>query len=272
MRLKIPFGIGQVGKAFRNEITPGNFVFRTIEFEQMEYQLFCRTNEAEGFYNQYKEKAFDFNTKVLNIKPENLRFKDHENLCHYAKMACDIEYLYPFGWGELGGTHHRSEFDLTQHTKHSGKSQEYTDPVTNEKFIPTVIESTQGLTRSVLVCLCDAYNEEKIAEDDTRVVLKLHPRIAPYKAAVMPLQKKDQGEGAFELYRRLLKSFNVAYDDTASIGKRYRRQDEIGTPFCITVDFDTATDNCVTVRERDTMQQERVKIDDLEGFINVRIL
>jgi len=272
MRLKLPFGIGQVGKAFRNEVTPGNFIFRTVEFEQMEHQLFCRANDAEKFYNDYKQKAWDFNINVLNINPERLRFKDHENLCHYAKMACDIEYNYPFGWGELGGTHHRSEFDLTQHIKHSGKSLEYTDPNTNEKLVPTVIESTQGLSRSVLVCLADAYHEEKIADDDTRVVLKFHPRIAPYKAAVLPLQKNQRDAGLI-LFRELQKHFACQFDDSsASIGKRYRRQDEIGTPFCITVDFDTITDGRVTVRERDSMKQRRVSIKSLPKYIGSRII
>ena len=272
MRLKIPFGIGQIGKAFRNEITPGNFIFRTVEFDQMEHQLFCRKNEAENFYNTYKQKALDFYTTRLGINSRKLQFKDHENLCHYAKMACDMEYEFPFGWGEIGGTHHRSEFDLTQHTINCGKNQEYTDPVTNEKFIPTVIESSHGCDRIFLACLCDAYSEEKLADDDIRIVLKLHPKLAPYKVAILPLQKKEQGEYANKLYRELAECFTCTYDDTASIGKRYRRQDEIGTPFCITVDFDTSTDNSVTVRERDSMKQERIAVKDLRDYINSRII
>ncbi|MCL2228273.1 MAG: glycine--tRNA ligase [Firmicutes bacterium] len=271
MRMKIPFGIGQVGKAFRNEITPGNFIFRTIEFEQMEHQQFCHAKDAKKFYEDYKKLAWEFNTKVLGINEKNLRFKDHETLCHYAKMACDIDYNFSFGWGELAGTHHRSEFDLTQHINHSKKSLEYTDPVTNEKFVPTVIESSQGLNRSVLVCLHDAYHEEKV-DDDTRVVLKLHPRIAPYKVAVLPLQKKEQGEQAYELCRELSKHFACTYDDTASIGKRYRRQDEIGTPFCITVDFDSVKGKSVTIRHRDTMKQERIKTKEIESYVKLHIL
>jgi glycyl-tRNA synthetase len=272
MRLRVPFGIGQIGKAFRNEITPGNFIFRTIEFEQMEHQFFCRADESEKFYKTYKDKAFDFYTSRLGLDKHKLRFKDHEHLCHYAKMACDMEFDFPtLGFSEIGGTHHRGTWDLSQHQKTSGKSQEYTDPVTNEKFIPTVIESSHGCDRLFLACLANAYNEEKLDKDDTRIVLKLHPRIAPYKAAILPLQKKEQGETANKIYRDLIKHFPCTYDETASIGKRYRRQDEIGTPFCITVDFDTEKDNSVTVRDRDTMKQERIKIDKLEEYINAKI-
>ena len=279
MRLRVPFGIGQIGKGFRNEITPGNFTFRTIEFEQMEHQLFCTDQTSADVYDQYKKKVWKFNTGILGINQKNLRFKDHEHLCHYAKMACDTEYKFPFGWGELGGTHHRGTHDLSSHQRESNKSMEYTDPVTGDKFVPTVIESSQGLDRTVLVLLCDAYCEEKVGEKtengltiaDTRVVLKLHPRLAPYKVAVLPLQKKEQGERADEIFRMLSKHFMATYDETASIGKRYRRQDEIGTPFCVTVDFDTATDGAVTVRNRDTMLQERVKISELVGYIGERI-
>ena len=266
MRLKLPFGIGQVGKAFRNEITPGNFIFRTIEFEQMEHQLFCVEKEALKFYDEYKSKAWDFLGKTLAINPKNLRFKDHESLCHYNKQACDIDYKFPFGWGEINGTHYRGTFDLTNH------HLQYTDPITNEKFTPSVVESTYGLCRLVLACLCDAFNEETLADGDTRTVLKLHPRIAPYKVAVLPLQK-NQRDAGLEIYRELSKSFPCTFDDSsASIGKRYRRQDEIGTPFCITVDFETETDGKVTVRERDSMKQKRVAIKSLQKYISSRII
>ena len=271
MRLKIPFGIGQIGKAFRNEITPGNFVFRTIEFEQMEHQFFCKDGDSLNYYNYYKQKAWDFYTKILKIDGSKLQFKDHEQLAHYAKAACDIEYLFPWGFGEICGTHHRGTFDLGNHTKFSGKPQEYTDPITNEKFIPTVIESSHGCDRVLLTCLCNAYNEEQI-EGDTRIILKLANSLAPYKAAILPLQKKEQGELATKIYRNLCNLFPCTYDETASIGKRYRRQDEIGTPFCITVDFDTEKDNTVTIRDRDSMKQERIKIDDLGAYIGLRIL
>jgi glycyl-tRNA synthetase len=275
MRLRVPFGIGQIGKAFRNEITPGNFTFRTVEFEQMEHQLFCKENESKDFYDLYKKKATEFYTERLGLDKKKLRFKDHEHLSHYAKMACDMEYEFPapLGFAEIAGTHHRGTHDLSSHARVSGKSQEYTDPVTNEKFTPTVIESSHGCDRILLACLCDAYCEENATDkaDDIRVVLKLHPRIAPYKVAVLPLQKKELGELATKIYRALSKSFMATYDDTASIGKRYRRQDEIGTPFCVTVDFDTVKDNTVTIRDRDTMKQERIPVDKLEEFINAKI-
>ena len=261
-RLKVPFGVGQIGKSFRNEVTPGNFVFRTIEFEQMEHQWFTTKKQAMKDYENYKKQAIDFYTSRLGIDARKLRLKDHEQLSHYAKAAADMEYNYSFGWGEVGGTHHRSEFDLTQHQKHSNKSMEYTDPVTGEKFIPTVIESCHGVERLLLAVLDDAYNEDEV-DGETRVVLKIKPSIAPYKVAVLPLQKKEQGEKAMQVYRMLTKHFMATYDETASIGKRYRRQDEIGTPFCVTVDFDTLTDDTVTLRDRDTMQQKRVKIADL---------
>jgi len=270
MRLKVPFGIGQIGKAFRNEITPGNFIFRTLEFEQLEHQLFCRSGFADKFYDIYKKKAWDFHVDRLGINPENLRYHDHEKLAFYAKAAVDMEYNFCFGWKEINGTHHRGQHDLTQHQTFSGKSMEYTDPVTNKKFIPTVIESSMGCTRLLLVVLHDAYCEEEV-DGEVRVVLKIKPSLAPYKAAVLPLQKKDQGELAKTIFSKLQKSLMVTYDDTASIGKRYRRQDEIGTPFCITVDFDTVTDNCVTVRCRDTMKQERVNITELGDYIEKRI-
>jgi len=271
MRLKVPFGIGQIGKAFRNEITPGNFIFRTIEFEQMEHQLFCKKQDSMSFYESYKKKAMDFYTTRLGINSSHLRFKDHDQLSHYAQAACDAEYKFPFGFGEIGGTHHRGTYDLDNHAKNSGKSQEYTDPNTGEKFTPTVIESSHGCDRLFLAVIADAYHEEKLDDGETRIVLKFAPRLAPYKAAILPLQKKGLTDKAEEIYRSLCKSFMCTYDDTASIGKRYRRQDEIGTPFCITVDYDTLNDNCVTVRERDSMKQERIKISDLKGYIYEKI-
>jgi len=273
MRLKIPFGIGQIGKAFRNEITPGNFIFRTIEFEQMEHQLFCTEKESVKVYKEYKDKAMEFNSMRLGLNKKKLRFKDHDELAHYAKMACDLEFDFggSIGWGELGGTHHRGTFDLGNHNKFSGKSQEYTDPMTGEKFIPTVIESSHGCDRLFLACLFNAYCEEP-DKDETRIVLKLHPRIAPYKVAILPLQKKEQGPKAMEIYRALCKEFPCTFDDTASIGKRYRRQDEIGTPFCVTVDFDTEKDDTVTVRDRDTMEQKRIKIQEIKDYVGLRIL
>jgi glycyl-tRNA synthetase len=266
-RLKLPFGIGQIGKAFRNEITPGNFIFRTIEFEQMEHQLFCRADGGMANYEKYKQKAHKFYTDILGLQKTNLRFRDHEKLVFYAKAACDIEYKFPFGWGEINGTHHRGTHDLGAHQKLSGKSMEYTDPFTNEKFIPTVIESSHGVDRLLLAIICDAYREEKIDENDTRIVLKLKPDIAPYRVCILPLQKKGLCDFAEKLYRDLQKHFPAAYDDAGSIGKRYRRQDEIGTPFCVTVDYDTLNDNCVTVRNRDTMTQTRIAIPDLQNYL-----
>ena len=261
MRAKLPFSIGQIGKAFRNEITPGNFTFRTIEFEQMEFQTFCK----KGSDN---EKYFE----DLGIAPEHLRFHDHEKLAHYAKAACDIEFLFPFGWGEINGTHNRTDFDLTRHQEYSGQKMDYLDPETNEKFIPYIIESTYGLDRTVLALLCEAYDEEVIdaEKNDTRVVLHLSPVVAPYKAAVLPLSKKLSGE-AVKICDELSRKFMVDFDETGSIGKRYRRQDEIGTPLCITFDFDSVEDHCVTVRDRDTMKQERIAIDELESYIASRI-
>ena len=272
MRAKLPFSIGQIGKAFRNEITPGNFTFRTIEFEQMEFQTFCKKgsdNKLYDYFKQFGKKYFE----DLGIAPEHLRFHDHEKLAHYAKAACDIEFLFPFGWGEINGTHNRTDFDLTRHQEYSGQKMDYLDPETNEKFIPYIIESTYGLDRTVLALLCEAYDEEVIdaEKNDTRVVLHLSPVVAPYKAAVLPLSKK-LSEEAIKICDDLSRKFMVDFDETGSIGKRYRRQDEIGTPLCITVDFDTATDGCVTVRDRDTMQQERIAIADLEDYIAKRLV
>ncbi len=271
MRAKMPFSIGQIGKAFRNEITPGNFTFRTIEFEQMEFQTFCKEGTDTELYDYFKEYGKKF-FEDLGLPAEHLRYHDHEKLAHYAKAACDIEFLFPFGWGEINGTHNRTNFDLTRHQEYSGTKQEYLDPVTNEKFIPFIIESTYGLDRTVLALLCEAYDEEVIdaEKNDVRTVLRLSPAIAPLKAAVLPLTKK-LSQQATELYEKLSKKFMVDYDEAGTIGKRYRREDEIGTPFCITYDFDTLEDGCVTVRDRDTMEQQRVKIEELESFIAQRI-
>ena len=269
MRAKIPFGIGQIGKAFRNEITPGNFTFRTIEFEQMEHQLFCKEGTDSDFYNTYKAKAMTF-LKDIGVNEENLKFKDHEKLAHYAKEACDIEYKFPFGWGELMGTHNRTNYDLGRHQEYSKKSMEYLDPETNEKYVPFVIESSIGCDRLTLAVLADAYEEEKL-ENDTREVMHFHPAIAPYKVAVLPLMKKYHSEKAEEVYSMLAKYFNTSYDETGNIGKRYRRQDVIGTPFCITIDEDTLNNNTVTVRDRDTMQQITLNIDELVKYIEDKV-
>lgn len=265
-RAKLPFSIAQIGKAFRNEITPGNFTFRTIEFEQMEFQTFCKEGTDEEIYNYFKEYGKKYYMD-LGLPEEKLRFHDHEKLVFYAKAACDIEYLFPsIGWGEINGTHNRTNYDLSRHQEFSGVKQEYLDVDTNEKFIPYIIESTYGLDRTVLAVLCEAYDEEEIAEGDVRTVLHLHPAIAPYKIAVLPLSKK-LSEKADELYTNLSKKFMCDYDEAGSIGKRYRRQDEIGTPYCITVDFDTLEDNTVTIRDRDTMEQIRININEIENWM-----
>ncbi|CDD16295.1 glycyl-tRNA synthetase [Clostridium sp. CAG:798] len=265
-RAKLPFSIAQIGKAFRNEITPGNFTFRTIEFEQMEFQTFCKEGTDEEIYNYFKEYGKKYYMD-LGLPEEKLRFHDHEKLVFYAKAACDIEYLFPsIGWGEINGTHNRTNYDLSRHQEFSGVKQEYLDVDTNEKFIPYIIESTYGLDRTVLAVLCEAYDEEEIAEGDVRTVLHLHPAIAPYKIAVLPLSKK-LSKKADELYTKLSKKFMCDYDEAGSIGKRYRRQDEIGTPYCITVDFDTLEDNTVTIRDRDTMEQIRININEIENWM-----
>ncbi len=271
MRAKLPFSIGQIGKAFRNEITPGNFTFRTIEFEQMEFQTFCKEGTDTELYDYFKNYGMEY-YKDLGIPAEHLRFHDHEKLAHYAKAACDIEFLFPFGWGEINGTHNRTNFDLTRHQEYSGQKMDYLDPETNEKFIPFIIESTYGLDRTVLALLCEAYDEEVIdaEKNDVRVVLHLSPVVAPYKAAVLPLSKK-LSDKAMDVYEKLSKKFMVDFDETGSIGKRYRREDEIGTPFCITYDFDSETDGCVTVRDRDTMEQVRLPINELEAYIASKI-
>ena len=261
MRAKVPFGIAQIGKAFRNEVTPGNFTFSTIEFEQMEHQWFCRADESMKYYNEFKQKAYDF-LLSLGFNPEHLRFHDHDKLAHYAKAACDIQYLYPIGWEELNGIHHRGDWDLSRHQEFSGKSMLYLDPYTNEKYIPNVVEYSIGADRLTLAVLCEAYDEEKLSDGETRVVMHFHPSIAPYKVAVLPLQK-NLSDKAREVYKILSNYFMVSYDEAGSIGKRYRRQDEIGTPMCVTIDFDTLNDNTVTIRDRDTMEQIRLTINEL---------
>ena len=270
MRCKLPFSIGQIGKAFRNEITPGNFTFRTIEFEQMEYQTFCKEGTDSVLYDFYKEYAKKF-FMDLGLPEEKLRFHDHEKLAHYAKEACDIEYQFPFGWGEINGTHNRTNYDLSRHQEYSGKSQEYLDPETNEKFIPYIIESTVGCDRAVLAVLFDAYNSETLEDGSIREVMRFKPFLAPYKVSVLPLIKKYHNEKALEIYDMLSKYFSTTYDDAGNIGKRYRRQDIIGTPFSITIDDDTLNNNTVTIRDRDTMEQITLKIDDVVNYIKEKI-
>ncbi|MBQ1269341.1 MAG: glycine--tRNA ligase [Clostridia bacterium] len=270
-RKKMPFGIGQIGKSFRNEITPGNFIFRVREFEQMELEFFCKPGTDLEWFSYWREFCHQW-LLTIGIKDENLRLRDHdpEELCFYSKATTDFEYLFPFGWGELWGIADRTDYDLTQHQNTSGKDLTYFDQETNERYIPYVIEPSLGVERSVLAVLSDAYDEEELEGGDVRTVLRLHPFLAPYKAAVLPLSKK-LNEGAEKVYAELAKRFPVTYDDAGSIGKRYRRQDEIGTPFCVTVDFESAEDGCVTVRFRDSMQQERIKIENLVSFIEERI-
>ena len=268
-RAKVPFGIAQIGKAFRNEITPGNFIFRTIEFEQMEHQLFCKAEDGDKYYNEYKQKAFDFAVSV-GLSPEHLRFKDHDKLAFYAKAACDVQYLFPMGWNELNGIHNRSAHDLSRHQEFSGKSMVYLDPYTNERYVPTDIEYSIGCDRLVLAVLCEAYDEEKLEDGETRVVMHFAPQIAPYKVAILPLQK-NLSEKAKEVYKMVQNDFMATYDEAGSIGKRYRRQDEIGTPYCITIDFDTLEKDTVTVRDRDTMKQDTIKIEEIKDYLNKKI-
>ncbi len=270
-RKKLPFGVGQIGKSFRNEITPGNFVFRTREFEQMELEFFCKPGEDLEWFSYWKDYCHKW-LLSLGMKEENLRLRDHdpEELAFYSKATTDFEYLFPFGWGELWGVADRTDYDLSQHQNHSGESMEYFDPETNEKYIPYVIEPSLGADRVALAFMIDAYDEETIGEGDTRVVLHLHPALAPIKAAVLPLSKK-LGDKAYELYDALSEDLRVEYDETGSIGKRYRRQDEIGTPFCVTYDFESENDGCVTVRDRDTMEQVRIPIADVRGYIESRM-
>ncbi len=271
MRAKVPFGIGQVGKAFRNEITPGNFTFRTIEFEQMEHQLFCKEGTDSDFYNFYKEKAMQFLID-LGIKVEDLRYKDHEKLAHYAKEACDIEYKFPFGFGELWGTHNRTNFDLSRHQEFSKKSMEYLDPETNEKYIPYVVESSVGCDRLALALLCNAYEEQNLEDGTTREIMHFIPALAPYKVAVLPLMKKYHSEKANEIYNMLSKNFMTTFDEAGNIGKRYRRQDVIGTPYCVTIDENTLENNTVTVRDRDTMEQITISVDELVNYISSKVV
>jgi glycyl-tRNA synthetase len=270
-RRKIPFGVAQIGKSFRNEITPGNFLFRLREFEQMELEFFCKPDTDLDWFYFWKDfcKKWLLN---LGLTEENMRLRDHEKeeLSFYSKATTDIEYKFPFGWGELWGIADRTNYDLSRHQEHSGKSLEYFDPETKEHYIPYVVEPSLGADRVALAFLCDAYDEEKLDEKDTRVVMRLHPALAPYKAAVLPLSKK-LNDKAQDVFTALSRRFMVDYDDTGSIGKRYRRQDEIGTPYCVTFDFDSETDGCVTVRDRDTMQQERISIDALVGYLEKKI-
>ncbi len=268
-RAKVPFGIGQIGKAFRNEITPGNFIFRTIEFEQMEHQWFCKEGSDMEYYNYYKKAAWDF-LLALGFKEEHLRYHDHDKLAHYAKSACDIQYLFPIGWSELNGIHNRTDYDLSRHQEYSGKFMTYTDPFTNEKFIPYVIEYSIGADRLMLAVLSEAYDEEVLEGGETRVVMHFHPALAAYKVAVLPLQK-NLGDKAKEVYKTLAKNFMCTYDEAGSIGKRYRRQDEIGTPYCVTIDFDTLENDTVTLRDRDTMEQIRLPISELVSYVENKI-
>ena len=276
-RKKIPFGVAQVGKSVRNEITPGNFIFRVREFEQMELEFFCKPGTDLEWFEYWRSFCRNFLIS-LGLKEENLRLRDHspEELCFYSKATTDFEYLFPFGWGELWGVADRTDYDLTQHIKTSGKSLEYFDPETNEKYIPYVIEPSLGVERLFLSIVTEAYDEEELISTDKngnekkeiRTVMRLHPALAPYKAAVLPLVKKLTPK-AEEVFEMLSKKFMVTFDETGTIGKRYRRQDEIGTPFCITYDFDTLeNDGCVTVRDRDTMEQERIRIEELENYLN----
>ncbi len=266
-RKKLPFGIGQIGKSFRNEITPGNFIFRIREFEQMELEFFCKPGTDLEWFKYWKDYCYKF-LLDLGMKKDNLRMRDHdkEELCFYSKATTDFEYLFPFGWGELWGIADRTDYDLGQHAKHSGKDLTYFDQETGEHYIPYVVEPSLGADRIALAFLADAYDEEEIAEGDTRVVLRLHPFLAPIKAAILPLSKK-LGEKAMEIYNSLTPFFNLEYDESGSIGKRYRRQDEIGTPLCVTVDFDTLEDGAVTVRDRDTMKQVRIPVTELKEYI-----
>ncbi len=270
-RRKLPMGIAQIGKAFRNEITPGNFTFRTREFEQMELEFFCKPGTDLEWHTYWKDYCKKFLID-LGMKEENIRLRDHskEELVFYSAATTDIEFAFPFGWGELWGIADRTDYDLTQHANHSKADLSYLDPETNEKYIPYCIEPSLGCDRVALAFLCNSYEEEKIAEDDTRIVLHLHPALAPYKVAVLPLSKK-LSKKAEEVYTSLSKRFMCDYDESGSIGKRYRREDEIGTPYCVTIDFDTLEDDTVTIRDRDTMEQVRVKISDLNAWLQEKV-
>ena len=270
-RKKVPFGVAQVGKSFRNEITPGQFIFRVREFEQMELEFFCKPGTDLEWFDYWRTYCKNF-LLSLGLKEENLRLRDHakEELAFYSKATTDFEFMFPFGWGELWGVADRTDYDLNQHIKTSGKSLEYFDPETNEKYVPYVIEPSLGVERLFLAVVCDAYDEEALEDGTSRTVMRLHPALAPVKAAILPLSKK-LSDKAGELHEELSKSFCVDFDDAGAIGKRYRRQDEIGTPFCVTYDFDTETDGCVTVRERDSMQQVRIPLGDVKAYIEERI-
>ena len=264
MHEKLPFSIGQIGKAFRNEITPGNFTFRTVEFEQMEFQTFCKKGQDSELYEFYKKKAMEF-IKSLGIPDDKLRFHDHEKLAFYAKAACDIEYQFPFGWGEVNGTHNRTYYDLSRHQEYSGKKLEYFDQVTGERFIPYIIESTCGADRLTLMAICEAL--KKYDHNNTeRIVLELSPELAPYKISVLPLIKKKHSGKALEIYKELRNYLMCYYDDSNSIGKRYRKSDAYGTPYAITIDDDTLEDNTVTIRNRDTMEQERISVKEISEY------
>ena len=275
-RKKVPFGIAQIGKSFRNEITPGNFIFRTREFEQMELEFFCRPGTELEWFSYWKEHCANF-LRTLGIKEEHMKLRDHdhEELSHYSNATTDIEFMFPFGWGELWGVASRTDFDLMAHQNHSGQDMSYMDPETNEKYVPYCIEPSVGVERMLLAFFIDAYDEEVLTDskgkEDVRTVLRLHPALAPYKAAVLPLAKK-LGPVAEPIYEELSKYLSVDYDVTGSIGKRYRREDEIGTPFSICVDFDTENDNCVTIRDRDTMEQIRIPVDQVKGYIEEKLI
>ena len=272
MRLKVPFGVGQVGKSFRNEITPGNFIFRVREFEQMELEFFCKPGTELEWHKYYKDSCKKFLTD-LGVKEENLRLRDHsqDELSFYSNATTDIEYKFPFGWGELWGIASRTDYDLTQHQKVSGVSQEYLDPETNEKYIPYVIEPSVGVERLVLVSLCNAYDEEVLEDGTTREVMHFHPYLAPYKVAVLPLIKKYHSDKAMEVYQTLSKYFMTTYDETGNIGKRYRRQDVIGTPFVVTIDDNTLENNTVTIRDRDTMEQITLSLDEVVRYVEEKL-
>ena len=272
MRLKVPFGIGQVGKSFRNEITPGNFIFRVREFEQMELEFFCKPGTELEWHKYYKDYCFNY-LLSLGINKDKLRMRDHskEELCFYSNATTDIEYEFPFGWGELWGIASRTDYDLTQHQTVSGQNMSYLDPETNEKYIPYVIEPSVGVERTVLTVLCDAYEKETLEDGSEREVMHFHPFLAPYKVAVLPLVKKYHSEKAMEVYKNLSKYFMTSYDETGNIGKRYRRCDVVGTPYAITIDDETINNGTVTVRDRDTMEQVTIKLDEIVDYIDEKI-
>ena len=272
MRKRVPFGIGQIGKSFRNEITPGNFIFRTREFEQMELEFFCKPDTDLEWFEYWKDFIKKFLLQI-GLKEENLRLRDHskEELCFYSKATTDFEYHFPFGWGELWGLADRTDYDLKQHMQFSGVNLEYTDPVTNEKYVPYCIEPAVGLTRLTLAVLMDAYDEEMLEDGQTRVVLRLNKALSPYKVAILPLIKKNHSEKASEIFSNICKEFSATYDETGSIGKRYRRQDEIGTPYCVTIDDETINNGTITIRERDSMKQETIKLEELADYLKKNV-